>query len=358
MKKHRKRPKPLAPATPPSATPPSATPPSATPPSATPPSATPPSAPVTPVGAVQDATPRWAQWLGMIGGIIGIVGGLVGAWSGLVSARASERSALVAEAAFQRQQEDSALTAATLQATDTVRLSVQVASTGTVQVHNISNIEAKQVELRVQSFKYSRACEAVLVGFVSPPGDPTPWKQVDILPPGESRSFEYAFPLSRPDAGPGALHPSMTSDQFGCGVGTGDAPMKFTNGIVRLTPEMRAKGATPACSEKTPCVMITYFEARALHSKLFRWAGPFDELVVQEADGSVRSSTSFGSMSGEGDVATWGFEPADRVMFTHAAEWIRKKRWDSSLKFRFEKAERAFGGLGVFRAVGLEDPSP
>lgn len=306
--------------------------------------------PHAPSGSVQRPSAHWAHRLGLVGGIIGILGGIAGAvsaWSGVVSARASERSALVAEAALQRQEQDSTLAAATLQATEPVSLGFTILPNGALVVFNHSKMDVAQIEIDELILKYSHVCDVVL--FVQ--GGPE--KSIASLPYDGQTSIQLMADYWNPDGGPAALHHAQTWDELTCDDLLGDADGE---------PSDAGKGSVnPACTEANPCTLITYVEARAMHPKLFQWTGPFDELGVYSPDGNLRSSWLYGKLHQDGDGGYFEFnQESDRKMFLRVAEYLReyKARWGMFNRSQSMDPGRAFGGIGVFRAVGADEPRP
>ncbi|PTL77934.1 hypothetical protein DAT35_42835 [Vitiosangium sp. GDMCC 1.1324] len=253
------------------------------------------------------------------------------------------------------------MASAALQAGESVNLSLKLSETGSVQVTNLSKMGVEQVEIVFEEITYSHACNAVL-GAGSSGGYRWPWQKIAFLGPQDQARFQLPGPYGNTDGGLAAIKRRLTSSDYGCGAHGRDERAVTLDGLFRLIEKNTAKGNfIPACSEENPCSEVIYVEARAMHPKLFKWAGPFDQLAVKSADGTIRESDVFGSLTGEKNEDgtwkdTWSFHrEEERRMFTKVAQWLRRgslMRGD-----RHDGPERAFGGVGVYRAIGEEDPA-
>ncbi|RYZ40077.1 MAG: hypothetical protein EOO71_17480 [Myxococcaceae bacterium] len=214
-------------------------------------------------------------------------------------------------------------------------------------------MKVEQVEVEIQQLVYSHTCKAITSSMSSL------GQVIQAIPIGGEESIQIKPYNGSTDGGSASLKHIQTLTMFGCGSGIEES-IKNEDGLGPIHDASGNKrNATPDCSTEAPCSIITYIEARAMHPKLFQWAGPFDTIFVQAPDQTHHSAWSFGSTDDRGNRSFHFTNEADRFMFLQTAKYIgrHRKMWgwnDDAINRYYPK--RSFGGLGVFRAVGVEEP--
>jgi hypothetical protein len=185
------------------------------------------------------------------------------------------------ETRMEREQKRDDLTRKTLQAEQQVKIIFAPGHTDQqVTIRNVSRVSAEKVEFIVRRSAYSPKCDRIVMDNIW--GNHTvPWKQVDVLKPGEILSVALKDLFTDNFIG------ALKSNDIGC---------------PKLVPEVAVEVPTnrgdadwrAACAPEAPCLGLLYVEVRAMHPKTFEWHGPFKEYFRVEADGTLTSSDLLG----------------------------------------------------------------